>query len=113
MRPGKSYNIEILWRHTATRPLVLQFLTSTPESLLGHTADVAEILEHMDKEHIIPPLGIIQVLSKNGVASVGLVKEWLMTTIKQAREEISTVKQGLSLGVRSDLATAAYCRTSN
>jgi hypothetical protein len=73
-------------------PLVLRFLTSTPELLSRHTADVAEILEHIDKENILPPLGVVQVLSRNNVASVGLVKEWLMTRIKHAREEINTVR---------------------
>lgn len=72
-------------------PLVLRFLTSTPELLSRHTEDLAKILEHIDKEKIIPPLGVIQVLSRNGVASVGLVKDWLMTRIKESREEIHTV----------------------
>ena len=74
-------------------PLVLRFLTSTPELLSRHTADVAEILDHIDKENILPPLGVIQVLSRNNVASVGLVKEWLMTRIKHAGEQISTVTE--------------------
>jgi hypothetical protein len=88
--------VQHLQLYGATRPhlypLVLRFLTSTPELLSRHTADVAEVLEHIDKENILPPLGVIQVLSRNGVASVGLVKEWLMTRIKQAREEINTVR---------------------
>lgn len=78
-------------------PLVLRFLTSTPELLGRHQKDVKEVLEHIDKEGIIPPLGIIQVLSRNGVASVGLVKEWLMTRIKEARNEIQTVGFSLCL----------------
>ena len=35
---------------------------------------------------------VIQVLSRNGIASVGLVKQWLMTRIKEFREEIHTVR---------------------
>jgi len=77
-------------------PLVLRYLTSTPELLSRHTADVADILEHIDTEKIIPPLGVTQVLTRNGVASVGMVKEWLITRIKLMREEIDTVNEHLT-----------------
>jgi hypothetical protein len=73
-------------------PLVLRFLTSSPELLSRHTKDIEMVLEHIEREKIMPPLGVIQVLSRNGVASVGLVKQWLMTRIKESREEIHTVR---------------------
>ncbi|KAJ7693653.1 hypothetical protein B0H17DRAFT_1059396 [Mycena rosella] len=78
----------------ATRPqlylVVLRYLTSTPALLSRHEADVRAILEHIDKEGIATPLGIIQVLARNDVASVGLVKEWLMMRIQTARSEIQS-----------------------
>ncbi|KAH7908522.1 hypothetical protein BJ138DRAFT_1128397 [Hygrophoropsis aurantiaca] len=79
--------------HPHLYALVLRFLTSTPELLSRHQTDLEEILEHIEQEKIMPPLGVIQVLSRNGVASVGLVKQWLMTRIKEAREEIQTDQQ--------------------
>jgi hypothetical protein len=54
---------------------------------------VRGVLDHIDKEGIATPLGIIQVLARNDVASVGLVKEWLMTRIQTARQEIHTVRR--------------------
>jgi len=42
----------------------------------------------IDQEKIMPPLAIVQVLSRNSVASVGLVKQWLMTKIREAKEDI-------------------------
>lgn len=78
-------------KHPHLYPLVLRFLTSTPELLSRHSTDVSMILEHIDQEKIMPPLSIVQLLSRNGVATVGLVKEWLMTHIKSARNEIETV----------------------
>ncbi|OBZ69121.1 Vacuolar protein sorting-associated protein 11 [Grifola frondosa] len=72
--------------------LVLRFLTSSAELLTRHTEDVREILRVVDAEKIMPPLGVVQVLSRNDVASVGLVKEWLMARIRQAREAVSTVR---------------------
>ncbi|KAF8902733.1 hypothetical protein CPB84DRAFT_1846103 [Gymnopilus junonius] len=69
-------------------PLVLRFLTSTPELLARHQEDVKGILEVVEDEKLMPPLGVVQVLSRNGVASVGLIKEWLVGRIKESREEI-------------------------
>ncbi|KAH8094673.1 hypothetical protein BXZ70DRAFT_947050 [Cristinia sonorae] len=76
--------------HAHLYPLVLRFLTSTPELLSKHTKDVVELLEHIDEEGIMPPLAVVQVLTRNGVASVGLVKQWLMTRITDSREQIDT-----------------------
>jgi hypothetical protein len=50
-------------------------LTSTPELLMRHQADVKKILEHVEKERTIPALGVVQILSRNGAASVELVKD--------------------------------------
>lgn len=77
--------------HPHLYPLVLRFLTSTPELLARHQEDVKGILEYIDEEELIPPLGVIQVLSRNGVASVGLVKEWLIKRITESRSEIRNV----------------------
>ncbi|KAG5641397.1 hypothetical protein DXG03_005350 [Asterophora parasitica] len=74
--------------HPHLYPLVLRFLTSTPELLERHREDVKNVLEYIDEEQILPPLGVVQVLSRNGVASIGLVKEWLMARIKESRIEI-------------------------
>ncbi|KAF8163747.1 hypothetical protein B0H34DRAFT_795410 [Crassisporium funariophilum] len=91
--PGASHKvIEHLMQYGEQRPnlypLVLRFLTSSPELLRRHQEDLAGILEYIDEEGLIPPLGVIQVLSRNGVASVGLVKEWLISRIKESRMEI-------------------------
>lgn len=93
--------VRCLERYGATRPhlypLVLRFLSSSPELLSRHTEDVGRILEHIDQEKIIPPLGVVQILSRNGVTSIGLVKSWLMSCIKEAREEVDMVSGPLNL----------------
>jgi vacuolar protein sorting-associated protein 11 len=71
-------------------PLVLRFLTSTPALLQRHTSDLSAILEHIEREKIMPPLAVVQVLSRNGVASVGLVKQWLMRRITESKNEIDS-----------------------
>jgi hypothetical protein len=76
----------------ALYPLVLRFLTSSKALLARHRADVADVLEHIEREKIMSPVEVVQALSRNDVASVGLVKQWLMTRIREAREEIKTVR---------------------
>ncbi|KAJ7456594.1 hypothetical protein FB451DRAFT_1143264 [Mycena latifolia] len=93
--PGASDEVvRRLAAYGATRPqlylVVLRYLTSTPVLLARHEADVRRVLEHIDNEGIATPLGIIQVLARNDVASVGLVKEWLMMRIQTARSEIQS-----------------------
>ncbi|KAF8633473.1 hypothetical protein AX15_001433 [Amanita polypyramis BW_CC] len=85
-------------------PLVLRFLTSSSELLTRHQEDVRYVLEHIDREGILPPLGVVQVLSRNGVASVGLVKEWLVRRIKDAKVEIQNDRE-LTISYRSETGT--------
>jgi hypothetical protein len=88
--------IEHLMHYGSEHPhlyeLVLRFLTSTPELLERHREDLKGILDYIDEEGLMPPLSIIQVLSRNGVASVGLVKEWLIGRIQESRNEIQNVR---------------------
>ena len=76
-------------------PLVLRFFTSTPELLTANQASLDSLPEHIESEKIMSPLSVVQVLSRNEVASVGLVKGWLMRRIKEGMEEITTVSLSL------------------
>jgi vacuolar protein sorting-associated protein 11 len=94
--PGASQKvIEHLMQYGHEHPhlyqLVLRFLSSTPELLKRHQDDLKEVVEYIDEEGIMPPLGIIQVLSRNEVASVGLVKEWLIKRITVSQTKIQNV----------------------
>lgn len=80
-------------------PLVLRFLTSEHGLLGKHQEDVGRVLEHIEEEKIMSPVSVVQVLARNGVASVGLVKGWLMTRIREAREEIQTVCSSCAMKV--------------
>ena len=94
--PGASQKvIDHLMQYGHEHPhlyqLVLRFLSSTPELLKRHQEDLKEVVEYIDEEGIMPPLGIIQVLSRNDVASVGLVKEWLIKRITVSQTGIQNV----------------------
>lgn len=90
--------------HPHLYPLVLRFLTSTSELLARHQEDVKDVVQHIDEEEILPPLGVIQILSRNGVASVGLIKEWLVRRIKGSR---SVIQRDRELITSYQLETAA------
>ncbi|KAL0580217.1 Vacuolar protein sorting-associated protein 11 [Marasmius crinis-equi] len=82
--------------HPHLYPLVLRFLTSSSELLTKHKDDIGTVVDHIDREGILPPLGVVQVLSRNGVASVGLVKEWLIRRIKKERDEIQADQEWIN-----------------
>ena len=83
--------------HRHLYPLALRFLTSSDALLNKHSKDVERVIDYVDGEKIMPPLAILQLLSRNGIASVGLVKGWLVRKIEEARDDIDTVKHFLAL----------------
>lgn len=94
-------------------PLVLRFLTSTPVLLTAHQTDLEFLLEHIESEKIMSPLSVVQVLSRNEVASVGLVKGWLMRRIKEGKEEIATVRFSSFLFLVLDRSMTCFHRMTN
>jgi hypothetical protein len=83
-------------KHRHLYPLVLRFLTSSEVILSRHSADVERVIDYVDEEKIMPSLAILQLLSRNGIASVGLVKGWLVRKIGETRENIDMVKHHLT-----------------
>jgi hypothetical protein len=79
--------------HRHLYPLALRFLTSSEALLSRHSRDVERVIEYVDAQKIMPPLAILQLLSRNGIASVGLVKGWFVKKIGEAREEIDIVNR--------------------
>lgn len=77
-------------------PLVLRYLTSSPEVLIRQAGQLGGILRQIDEEHIMPPLAVVQLLSRNGVASVGNVKEWLREKVAESRQDVESVSQSLA-----------------
>jgi hypothetical protein len=73
-------------------PLVLRYLTSSPEILSRHAKQLPELLETIDELRIMPPLAVVQLLSRNGVASVGTVKEWLKVKVAETRQDVESVR---------------------
>lgn len=77
--------------HLHLYPLVLRHITSSSVILEQHGQDVQDILDIIDSERIMPPLAVIQLLSRNQVTTIGVVKSWLKSRIADTRQDISSV----------------------
>ncbi|KAI0027240.1 hypothetical protein K488DRAFT_74698 [Vararia minispora EC-137] len=74
-------------------PLTLRFFSESADAMARHRAELAEVLDEIQQRAIMPPLAVVQVLSRNGAASVGAVKEWLLARVREARAEVETDRQ--------------------
>lgn len=88
--------IQALRRYGSSRPylyrMVLRYLTTSSELLSRHQGDIVDILEVVEREKIIPPIAVIQILSANGTASMGLVREYLKRQLTLEKQEIESVR---------------------
>lgn len=77
--------------HPYLYPLVLRWLTGSPEVLQQHGKELPRVLQEIDERRIMPPLMVVQLLSRNGVASVGHVKDWLKGKVAENKQDIASV----------------------
>ena len=49
------------------------------------------VLKKIDEDNLMAPLQVIQTLSTNDVATMGMVKKYLSNTVERERKEISNV----------------------
>lgn len=70
-------------------PAALAYFTSSPRALKEAGDELDAVLRRIDEDGLMAPLQVIQTLSTNAVATMGLVKKYLSTTIERERREIS------------------------
>ena len=68
-------------------PIVLRYLASSEAILSRHTADLMGVLDHIEAQGLMSALEVVQALSRAGVASVGLVRDYLARSIKRERDD--------------------------
>ncbi|KAF2716341.1 vacuolar protein sorting-associated protein 11 [Polychaeton citri CBS 116435] len=72
-------------------PAALAYFTSSPEILAEvGPVEIDAVLKKIDEDGLMAPLQVIQTLSLNSVATMGLVKKYLSSTVKRERDEISS-----------------------
>lgn len=71
-------------------PLALTFFTSSPSILEEAGEEFQYVLNKIKDEKLMAPLQVVQALSVNSVATVGLVKQYLIDLIEREKSEIDT-----------------------
>ena len=82
-------------------PAALAYFTSSPEILEESGTEVDAVLKKIDEDGLMAPLQVIQTLSTNAVATMGLVKKYLSSTVERERSEIAANRRLIS-SYRSD-----------
>ena len=75
----------------ALYPAALAYLTSSDKVLEEAGDELGVVLKKIDTDGLMAPLQVIQTLGANGVAKMGLVKQYLGETIERERKEIENV----------------------
>ncbi|GAA5850787.1 hypothetical protein JCM9279_003922 [Rhodotorula babjevae] len=70
--------------------LVLRHLTTSSDILSRHQADLLDLLDEVDRDKVMPPIKVVQLLSANGNASVGLVREYLKRQLLAEKQEFDS-----------------------
>ena len=79
-------------------PAALAYFTSSPSILQEAGDELEAVLKKIDQDGLMAPLQVIQTLSTNAVATMGMVKKYLSDTVERERKEISNVCEQLDPG---------------
>jgi hypothetical protein len=71
-------------------PTALAYFTSDPKILEEAGDELDAVLQKIDEDSLMAPLQVIQTLSTNAVATMGMVKNYLQQTIERERKEIAS-----------------------
>ncbi|KAK4540512.1 hypothetical protein LTR36_009150 [Oleoguttula mirabilis] len=77
-------------------PAALAYFTSSPEVLEAAGNEVEAVLKKIDEDGLMAPLQVIQTLSTNAVATMGLIKRYLSSTVERERAEIAANRRLIS-----------------
>lgn len=88
----------------ALYPAALAYFTSSPDVLAEAGDELDSVLKKIDEDGLMAPLQVIQTLSANGVATMGMIKSYLSTTIERERSEIASNRRTIET-FRSDTET--------
>lgn len=83
-------------------PAALAYLTSDPRVLDEAGLDeLGDVLNKIDEDGLMAPLQVVQMLSKNAVATMGMIKPYLHKTVEDERKEIASNRRRVA-GFRSE-----------
>ncbi|ORE02913.1 hypothetical protein BCV72DRAFT_40818 [Rhizopus microsporus var. microsporus] len=74
-------------------PMVLSYFSSSPEVLVKSRQELLSVMKHIDEKDLLPPIQVVQALSRSNVASIGLIKDYIGKKIEYERKELKQVTQ--------------------
>ncbi|KAI9667821.1 MAG: hypothetical protein M1821_000640 [Bathelium mastoideum] len=74
-------------------PAALAYFISSPDALEEAGDELDAVLKKIDEDGLMAPLQVIQTLSVNAVATMGLVKKYLSNTVERERKQIDQNRQ--------------------
>ncbi|KAI9679526.1 MAG: hypothetical protein M1817_005548 [Caeruleum heppii] len=77
----------------ALYPAALSYFTSSPRVLEEAGDELGKVLDTIDAQNLMAPLQVIQMLSKNAVATMGLVRDYLSRMVEREEREIENNKR--------------------
>ena len=77
-------------------PAALAYFVSKPEILAEAGSEVETVLKRIDDDGLMAPLQVIQTLSTNAVATMGLVKKYLAAIVERERLEIASNRRDIA-----------------
>lgn len=73
-------------------PMVLTYFSSTPEVMAKSTQELLSVMKHIDDKDLLPPIQVVQALSRSNVATIGLLKGYIGKKIEHERQELKQVR---------------------
>lgn len=77
-------------------PAALAYFTSSATVLQEAGSEFTTVLQKIEADGLMAPLQVIQTLSTNDVATIGVLKKYLTDTISRERDEISKNRRTIS-----------------
>lgn len=71
--------------------MVLTYFSSSPEVMAKSTEELASVMKHIDDKDLLPPIQVVQALSRSNVATIGLLKGYIGKKIEHERTELRQV----------------------
>ncbi|KAI7892158.1 uncharacterized protein EV154DRAFT_543373 [Mucor mucedo] len=69
-------------------PMVLTYFSSTPEVMAKSTQELLSVMKHINDKDLLPPIQVVQALSRSNVATIGLLKGYIGKKIEHERQEL-------------------------
>jgi len=72
-------------------PAALAYFTSSEKHLQeAGEAELSSVLHKIDQDGLLAPLQVVQMLGKNDVAKMGMIRDYLRETVERERKDISS-----------------------